>query len=607
MSSAVTTEAERMKFFSEEKGTTTHDDKVARKKGGLRTMPFIIANETIEKVAGAGLHANMILYLIYQYHMSNATGAYVLSIWGAVTNFLPILGAFLADSWLGRFRVIAIGTIISLTGIIMLWLTAIIPSARPSYCNLAIQTTESCPSPNSAQLAFLFSSFALMAIGAGGIRPCSIAFGADQLNNPDNPKNDRILQTFFNWYYASVGISIIFAVLVIVYIQERAGWAVGFGIPVGLMFLSAVFYFLGSPLYVKVKADKSLLTSFAQVVAAAWKKKHLELPPTDSDKWFYHKGSKIFAPTEKLRFLNKACIIENSDKNLNSNGLAAEPWNLCTVRQVEELKALIKVIPIWSTGIMIAAVISQHSFPVLQAKTMDRTFIGNFKIPAASIYVFAILTLTIWVAIYDRLLVPLLSKFTNEPRGLSFKQRMGMGLAIACLATAVAAEVERRRREVAFREGLADKPQGVVSMSVMWLAPQYCLTGLAEALNAIGQLEFFYSQFPKSMGSIAVALLSLGFAVGSLVASLIIGIVDDVSKKGGDVSWVSDNLNRGHYDYYYLLLSILSVVNVLYYILCSWAYGCEKSQIWDEEGKELEEEELKDHKGSPIIQTTAIL
>ncbi|KAK1313226.1 putative peptide transporter [Acorus calamus] len=97
-----------------------------------------------------------------------------------------------------------------------------------------------------------------MSIGAGGIRPCSLAFGVDQLyhdatdEKTDDPKRERLLQSFFNWYYASVGLSIMVAVTVVVYIQDSLGWKVGFGVPTLLMLVSAVLFLLGSSLYVKV-------------------------------------------------------------------------------------------------------------------------------------------------------------------------------------------------------------------------------------------------------------------------------------------------------------------------------------------------------------------
>ncbi|KAL3535729.1 hypothetical protein ACH5RR_004190 [Cinchona calisaya] len=569
---------------------------VSRQKGGLITMPFIMANEAFERVASVGLHINMILYLTSEYHFDYATGAIILFWWAAISNFLPTLGAFLSDSYLGRFHVIALGTVVSLLGQVALWLTALFSEARPPHCQ---NYPDNCIEPKPAQLALLFSAFALMSLGAGGIRPCSIAFGADQFDNPDNPKNHRILQSFFNWYYATVAASAIIGIIVIVYIQTEFGWKLGFGVPVALMLVSTIMFFLGSKLYVMVDAKKSLMTGFAQVVAVAWKNKHLALPPKNSDGLYHHeKGSNLISPTERLRCLNKACIVRNVDERLKTDGSFSDPWNACTVEQVENFKALSKVLPMWSTGIMIAVTISQHSFPLLQAGTLDRRIIGNFNIPPAWLYVFAVLSMGLWVAVYDRVLVPTLTKYTTNKRDLSFEQRMGTGLFLSCMATAMAALVERSRRNRAINEGLVENPRGVVNMSVFWLVPQYCMTGLAEAFNAIGQIEFYYSHFPKSMASIGVALFALGMAVGNLVASLIVLIVDHASKRGGKISWVSNNLNKGHYDYYYWILCLLSLANFFYFVLLNMfcdCYGDEKFRDNDEgEGiKKKEEESVK--------------
>ncbi|KAE8709922.1 RNA-binding family protein isoform 1 [Hibiscus syriacus] len=297
--------------------------------------------------------------------MPNATGTNVLFLWSAISNFMPILGAFISHSFLARFHVIAMGTVISLIHVMV----NCSPSASKASA-LPQSLIEPCASPKAAQLALLFSFFALMSIGAGGIRPCSLAFGADQFYNPSDPNNNRVLQSFFNWYYASVGLAIMIAITIIVYIQDKAGWIIGFRVPAGLMFLSTVM------------------------------------------------------------FLNQACMIRSSE-DIGMDGRADH--NRCNPKQ--------------------------HTFPVLQATSMDRHLVpGGFEIPAGSFGLFAMISLTIWLAAYDQIIVPLLSKFTKRSRGFSLKERMGIGLVVSCVATAAAAMVEHKRRTTAIRQGLANSP-----------------------------------------------------------------------------------------------------------------------------------------------------
>ncbi|KAJ4709163.1 Protein NRT1/ PTR FAMILY 1.2 [Melia azedarach] len=83
-------------------------------KGGFRTMPFIIANEAFERLASIGLLLNMILYLTREYNMEMTVATNALFIWSAASDFLPILAAFVADSYVGRYPVIGFGCITSL-------------------------------------------------------------------------------------------------------------------------------------------------------------------------------------------------------------------------------------------------------------------------------------------------------------------------------------------------------------------------------------------------------------------------------------------------------------------------------------------------------------
>ncbi|XP_015168089.1 protein NRT1/ PTR FAMILY 1.2-like [Solanum tuberosum] len=372
-----------------------------------------------------------------------------------------------------------------------------------------------------------------MSIGTGFVRPCSIIFGADQLGKKEN---QRLLDSYFNWYYASTGISTILAVTVIVYIQDRYG--------------------------------------LLQAVVAVFRKRNTRLPLTDCDD-YYHSPleSEILTPSNDFSLLacdfivclNRACVIEDPQRDLNPDGSASNPWSLCSVEQVESLKALIRVLPMWSTGFMIFVAISQFS-SVLQAKTMDRHIFPHFEIPAASFSVFMIIALTIWITFYDRVLVPLLSKYTGQPRGLSPVIRMGIGLIVTCMSMALSAITESIRRQRAIEEGHEDDPSALVNMSAMWLMPHYALLGVAEAAHAVGQIEF-YSLLPKSMSSMASAMYTVGTAVSSLVVSILVSGVDWLSSTGGKTSWLSSNINKGHLDYYFWLLTFLSLLNFFYFLV----------------------------------------
>ncbi|CAK8570122.1 unnamed protein product [Lathyrus sativus] len=550
-------------------GISSSSSSSQHRKGGLRTMPFIIVNESFEKVTSYGIMTNMILYFRDDYNMPIPKATTVLYTWSAMSNFLSIFGAFLSDSYLGRFNVIFIGSLSSLLGLTILWLTAMIPALKPS--DVSSSLVQVFDSATSSQLAVLFVSLGLISIGAGCVRPCSIAFGADQLTVMENSDVGRILDSYFNWYYTSVAVSGIIALSVIAYIQENLGWKIGFGVPAVLMLISAFCFIVGSPYYVKVRPSESLLTNFIRVVVVAIKNRKLSLPDHGFDQYCQGRDSDLMVPIDSLRFLNKACVIRNHERDLNPDGSISNPWNLCTIGQVESLKSLLRVIPMWSTGIFMMA--TQNSFSTLQAKTMNRRLFGNFSFPAGSFNLITIFTLSIVMPSYDRIAVPLLAKYTGRPRGFSCKVRIGMGILFVCAAKAIAAIVETVRRNAAIEQGFEDQPNAVINLSALWLVPEFILLGLGESFTPVGLIEFFYTYFPKSMSSFAMAIFSLELAAANVLSSAVVSIVDKVTSIGGNESWLSTNINKGHLNYYYALLAFLGVINYLYYLVICWAYG----------------------------------
>ncbi|KAK3212964.1 hypothetical protein Dsin_017670 [Dipteronia sinensis] len=536
-------------------------------KGGLKTLPFIIANEAFERVASFGLSPNMIFYLKTRYNMETTTATNLILFWSAANGIVPVFGAIVADSYVGRYPMIGFGSIVSLLGMILLWLTTFFPEATK---------------PTTYQFMVLYASFGLMTIGAGGIRASSTAFGADQLINTgdNNLKKSGVLQSYFGWYNVATTSSYIIAVTCIVYIQDHLGWTIGFGIPAVLMFLSAISFFLASPFYIKEKPNSNLLIGLVQVAVASFKNRHINISSQAIDEMYHmRKDSNLLMPSDKLRFLNKACIIKYPEQDLTLDGYASNPWSLCTIDQVEELKALIKVIPILSTEIIFSISVSQGTFGALQAKTMDRHITRNFEIPAGSLGIFMMLTLTLWIALYDRVIIPVASKIRGKPSHLNTKLRMGIGILFSILSMASWAIVESIRRQRAINEGFSDEPEAVVDMSAMWLLPRFVMDGLAEAFYGVAMIEFLYTELPKTMSSIATNLMGLGMSMANLAASAILSAVDCVSRIEGKESWVSNNINKGHYDYYFWFLVGLFMVNFVYYLGCTKFYGPCKSEV----------------------------
>eukprot|EP00257_Ricinus_communis_P009896 XP_002529118.3 protein NRT1/ PTR FAMILY 3.1 [Ricinus communis] len=526
-------------------------------KGGMITMPFIFANEACEKLAVVGFNTNMISYLTTQLHLPLTKAANTLTNFSGTSSLTPLLGAFLADSYAGRFWTITVASIIYQLGMTSLTLSAVLPNLRPPPCKLG---DEVCQEADAGQLAILYVSLLLGALGSGGIRPCVVAFGADQFDETD-PKQTTKTWRYFNWYYFVMGVSILLAVTVLVYVQDNIGWGWGLGIPTIAMFLSIIAFIVGYPLYRNLDPAGSPFTRLLQVCVAAFKKRKLSVV---SDPKLLYQNDELDAPisiggnlvhTKHMKFLDKAAIVTEED-NLKQ-GQIPNLWRLNTVHRVEELKSVIRMGPIWAAGILlITAYAQQSTFSLQQAKSMNRHLSKSFQIP----------------------------------RGISFLHRMGVGFVISILATLVAGFVEIKRKQVAAENGLLNSHHPI-PISVFWLAPQYCLHGIAEAFMSIGHLEFFYDQAPESMRSSAMALFWTAISVGNYMSTLLVTLVHKFSAGPDGSNWLpDDNLNKGKLEYFYWLITLMQAVNLVYYLVCAKMYTFKPIQIHSKGNSEPEDD-----------------
>ncbi|PIA54969.1 hypothetical protein AQUCO_00800009v1 [Aquilegia coerulea] len=509
-------------------------------KGGWASSVYLIGAEILEQFAMLGATGNLITYLTDILHEPTATAAKNVNIFNGAVTLSPILGAFVADAYFGRFKTALLSSLIYVMGLVMLILSAwMVP-------------LEFRPVP-------FFLSLYMIAIGNGGHKPCLQTFGADQFSE-NNLEEIKAKSAFFNWWYFGICFGASAGMLIIFYVQDYIGWVAGFVISAVAMAVGLVIFLLGKRSYRQHIPSGSPLTRIMQVFAGAICKHHLCVSKDNCTEW-YEEGSdegfgaqpsvQTLPRTSSFKFLDKAAILDDKD----AMGVTENYWRLCTVTQVEEVKLLLHLVPIWLSCLMYAIVFAQGgTFFTKQGSTMDTSIGKSFYVSPASLPVVIALTVLLFVPIYDKLLIPFARRFTGFQSGITMLQRIGFVMFLATIGMIISALVESTRIGIAIQHGLQDQPNTTVPMSVWWLLPQYVISGVSNVFAVIGLQEFFYDQMPNEIRNVGSAAQFSVFGVGSLLSGVIISVVQYVSSKMGN-EWLVDNLNRSHLDYYYWLLA----------------------------------------------------
>ncbi|MCL7040553.1 hypothetical protein MKW94_023994 [Papaver nudicaule] len=250
--------------------------------GGWKSASFIIGVEIAERFAYYGIACNLITYLTGPLHQSTAVAAENINIWSGFCSMLPLLGAFVADSFLGRFRTILVSSLLYVLGLGFLTLSAILPSLRPPDCKPTQESGTACASPTGLQVTFFFSSLYLVAIAQGGHKPCVQAFGADQFDER-HPQECKSKSSFFNWWYFGLCGGTAISLLIITYISENLSWALGFGIPCISMAIAFIVFLLGikSYRYSYAEDKNNPILRITQVFVASAKNWRIKTPSVD--------------------------------------------------------------------------------------------------------------------------------------------------------------------------------------------------------------------------------------------------------------------------------------------------------------------------------------
>ncbi|CAN0885773.1 Protein NRT1/ PTR FAMILY 5.2 [Linum grandiflorum] len=495
------------------------------KTGRWKACSFVVGYEVFERMAYYGISTNLVLYLRHKLHEGTVSSSNHVTNWVGTVWMLPVLGAYVADARLGRYWTFVIASAIYLTGMTLLTLSVSVPGLKPPTCGGNIKE-EDCPK------GVFYTALYIIAIGTGGTKPNISTIGADQFDEFE-PKEKKSKLSFFNWWMFSIFFGTLFSNTFLVYIQDNLSWTVGYALPTVGLAISIAIFLVGTPFYRHRVPAGSPFTKMAQVFVAASRKRNVFIPNDPSH--LHELGLEEYSTagkfqvyhTASLSFLDKAAVKHKS----------GSPWMLCPVTQVEETKQMVQLIPVFIATIVPSIIIAQiNTLFIQQGTTLERSM-----------------------------------RYTKNPRGISLLQRMGIGLVLQIITVVAACLAERRRLTVIRQHNLTGK-HDKLPLTIFILLPQFVLMGVADAFVEVARIEFFYDQAPQGMKSLGTSYFTSGLGIGNFVSSVLLRTVANVTKKHARRGWILDNLNLSHLDYYYALLAILSVVNLLYFLIVSKYY-----------------------------------
>ena len=193
-------------------------------------IPYIITNEAAERFSFYGMKGILIIFMTKYMLDGNGAEDFMTAdeakanyhLFTTAVYFTPILGALLADYFLGKYK-----TILSLSLV---------------YCagHLALALDETRMG--------LAIGLGLIALGSGGIKPCVSAHVGDQFGKT----NGHLLEKVFGWFYFSINLGAFVSTLLTPWLLANYGPHIAFGIPGALMALATLFFWMGRKVFIHI-------------------------------------------------------------------------------------------------------------------------------------------------------------------------------------------------------------------------------------------------------------------------------------------------------------------------------------------------------------------
>ena len=405
-----------------------------------RQIKFIVGNEAAERFSFYGMRSILVIFMTQYLIMQKSDAKAVYHYFITAAYFFPLLGGYISDRYLGKYR-----TIITLSLVYCL-----------GHAVLALFDGQSG----------LYTGLFLIALGAGGIKPCVSAHVGDQFDK----SNASLLTKVFAIFYFSINFGAFFSMALIPKLLTNYGPKVAFAVPGVLMFIATWVFWMGRHYYVFVPPSGK--EHSAQFFGILWHS-------------LTHQGEKKPGQTWL-------------DVSLPKYG----------AERVDGAKAVVNIFKVLASITAFWALFEQHgSSWVLQAQKMDRLFMG-IQFEASQIPGLNPILIMIFVPIFNWLVYPAVEKAGIKVTPL---RKIGAGMFMTGTAFIAAAILDGVL-------AAGGKP------NIGWQFVQYLLVTFAEIMISITGLEFAYTQAPRAMKSTIMGLFFLTVSIGNLFTGIISSI-----------------------------------------------------------------------------------
>ncbi|XP_043988737.1 solute carrier family 15 member 2 [Gambusia affinis] len=351
---------------------------------------FIVVNEFCERFSYYGMKAVLTLYFLSYLKWDKNLSTAIYHAFSGLCYFTPILGAVIADSWLGKFKTIIYLSIVYVIGHV-------------------VKSVGAIPTVGNADLHIGLSMFGLIliALGTGGIKPCVAAFGGDQFEE----EHIKERQKFFSIFYMSINAGSVLSTLITPILRGDVKcfgddcYALAFGVPAALMVVALAVFIFGSGMYKKTPPQGNVLGEVCKCIGFAIK-----------NRW-----------------------------NSSKDDLKRKHWldwaeDKYSKRLIQEIKMVLRVLVLYIPLPMFWALFDQQgSRWTLQATRMNMAFGESFTIKPDQMQMLNALLILVFVPIFDLIVYPLVGLCRIKITPL---RKMATGMIFAALAFGAATLVE---------------------------------------------------------------------------------------------------------------------------------------------------------------------